>query len=77
MKATSRGFYANINSKSYSLPYQSNQLQNAIATERRASCFGFSEASGLTLIRDDISRDRQSHKNFVDRLNFSVNNANC
>ena len=36
MKATSRGFYANINSKSYSLPYQSNQLQNVIATELRA-----------------------------------------
>ena len=36
MKATSRGFHVNINSKSYSLPYQSNQLQNVIATELRA-----------------------------------------
>ena len=35
-KLLQRGFHVNIDSKSYSLPYQSNQLQNVIATELRA-----------------------------------------
>ena len=40
------GFHVNIKSKSCSLPYQSNQLQNVIATERIVFWFFW----GLTLI---------------------------